>query len=104
MRSTLSCNLCRSPHPPVKEDVKRLVFTSGKVYYELAAKRAEMEAQQDIAIVRVEQVLAVLIAYQPQQLEVRPRVIAHAKPLSKDTGQAFGGVILLMPKLRLWRK
>lgn len=46
----------RSPHPPAKEDVKRLVFTSGKVYYELAAKRAEMGAQQDIAIVRVEQV------------------------------------------------
>jgi 2-oxoglutarate dehydrogenase complex dehydrogenase (E1) component-like enzyme len=40
----------------VKENVKRLVLTSGKVYYELAAKRAELGSQDDIAIVRVEQV------------------------------------------------
>ena len=36
--------------------MKRLVFTSGKVYYELAAKRAELGKQEEIAIVRVEQV------------------------------------------------
>ena len=48
----------------MKEGVKRLVITSGKVYYELAAKRAEMGAQQDIAIVRVEQVRAVVMTAQ----------------------------------------
>ncbi len=64
----LSRNMFRSPHPPVKEAVKRLVFTSGKVYYELAAKRAEMEAQQDIAIVRVEQVRPVVLAHQPRRV------------------------------------
>ena len=36
--------------------MKRLVFTSGKVYYELAAKRKELDAENDIAVVRVEQV------------------------------------------------
>lgn len=46
----------RSPHPPPAEEVKRLLLCSGKLYYELNAKRTELGSQGDIAIVRVEQV------------------------------------------------
>jgi len=37
-----------------KKEVKKLVFTSGKVYYELDAKRLELN-KQDTAIIRIEQ-------------------------------------------------
>ena len=47
---------CRSPSPPAAEGVKRLVLCSGKLYYELADKRSELGSEEDIAIVRVEQV------------------------------------------------
>lgn len=33
----------------------KVIFTSGKVYYDLATKRAELEKNDDIAIIRVEQ-------------------------------------------------
>ncbi|BDA47181.1 2-oxoglutarate dehydrogenase, mitochondrial [Coccomyxa sp. Obi] len=45
----------RSPHPPKEEGFKRLVFCSGKVYYELAAGREKAGTQNEVAIVRVEQ-------------------------------------------------
>lgn len=45
----------RSPAPPPRPDVRRLVFCSGKVYYELEAAREAADALGDIAIVRVEQ-------------------------------------------------
>jgi 2-oxoglutarate dehydrogenase E1 component len=37
------------------ENVKRLVFCSGKIYYELLAKKTELNAQ-DVAIVRIEEI------------------------------------------------
>lgn len=42
------------PTKPKAKDVKRIVFCSGKVYFDLAAQRDELE-QKDIALVRVEQ-------------------------------------------------
>lgn len=45
----------RSPNPPVDEAVKRLVMCTGKVYYEIAAERAKQGKQDDVAIVRLEQ-------------------------------------------------
>ena len=38
----------------IKKEVKTLVFTSGKIYYELDAKRTEIN-NKDIAIIRIEQ-------------------------------------------------
>lgn len=49
--------VCRSPHPPKEEGFKRVVMCSGKVYYELAKKRAELKKEKEIAIIRLEQVL-----------------------------------------------
>lgn len=45
----------RSPAPPERPDVRRLVFCSGKVYYELEAAREAAGLEDTIAIVRVEQ-------------------------------------------------
>ena len=45
----------RSPSPPPKPDVKRLVMCSGKLYYEIALERNKRGLQSDVAIVRVEQ-------------------------------------------------
>lgn len=45
----------RSPTPPPRPEVKRLVFCSGKVYYELEAAREEKGMHEEIAIARVEQ-------------------------------------------------
>ena len=47
---------CRSPHPPVEKGVKRLLMCSGKVFYELRAERAKQGKQNDIHIIRLEQV------------------------------------------------
>ena len=46
----------RSPHPPQEEGFKRVVMCSGKVYYELAKKRAEEKKEKEVAIIRLEQV------------------------------------------------
>ena len=43
-------------HPPPQRDVKRLVFCTGKVYYELDAEREAARAEGAVAIVRVEQI------------------------------------------------
>lgn len=45
----------RSPFPEPDERTKRVVFCSGKLYYELATERAKQDKQDDIAIVRIEQ-------------------------------------------------
>jgi 2-oxoglutarate dehydrogenase E1 component len=45
----------RSPNPPPRPDVKRLVLCSGKIYYELEAAREEAGQVGQIAICRVEQ-------------------------------------------------
>ncbi|KAL3160716.1 hypothetical protein ABBQ32_010627 [Trebouxia sp. C0010 RCD-2024] len=47
----------RSPHPPQEEGFKRVVMCSGKVYYELAKKRAEEKKEKEIAIIRLEQLV-----------------------------------------------
>jgi 2-oxoglutarate dehydrogenase E1 component len=41
--------------PAASERARRVLFCSGKVYYDLAARRAEVSGQRDVAIVRVEQ-------------------------------------------------
>ena len=46
----------RSPHPPKEEGFKRVVMCSGKVYYELAKKRADLKKEKEVAIIRLEQV------------------------------------------------
>ena len=40
---------------PVEDHVKRLVFCSGKVYYELDAEREALKAEDTIKICRIEQ-------------------------------------------------
>jgi len=45
----------RSPMPPVDSEKKRLVMCSGKLYYELASERKKRGLQNEVAIVRLEQ-------------------------------------------------
>lgn len=45
----------RSPAPPQRPEVRRIVFCSGKVYYELEAAREAAGLEDTIAVVRVEQ-------------------------------------------------
>lgn len=45
---------------PAGEDpaqVKRVIFCTGKVYYELAKERKQQQMEKDIAIIRLEQVV-----------------------------------------------
>uniref|UniRef100_A0A8C1RKR6 oxoglutarate dehydrogenase (succinyl-transferring) n=1 Tax=Cyprinus carpio TaxID=7962 RepID=A0A8C1RKR6_CYPCA len=42
-----------SNHP---EKVKRVIFCTGKVYYELAKERKQLKLEEDVAIVRLEQI------------------------------------------------
>ena len=44
----------------MEEAYKRVVMCSGKVYYELAKKRADMKMEKEVAIIRLEQVHAFL--------------------------------------------
>ncbi|KAK9832587.1 hypothetical protein WJX81_001617 [Elliptochloris bilobata] len=45
----------RSPNPPEDPSKKRLIFCTGKVYYELAAEREKQGKAGEIAVVRMEQ-------------------------------------------------
>ena len=45
----------RSPMPPQKPDIKRVVMCSGKLYYEIALERNKRGLQSDVAVVRLEQ-------------------------------------------------
>eukprot|EP01024_Parvocaulis_polyphysoides_P004027 TRINITY_DN11032_c0_g1_i2.p6 TRINITY_DN11032_c0_g1~~TRINITY_DN11032_c0_g1_i2.p6 ORF type:complete len:144 (-),score=11.25 TRINITY_DN11032_c0_g1_i2:276-707(-) len=45
----------RSPNPPLQEGVKRIIMCSGKVYYDLDQYRVRHNLDDQIAIVRVEQ-------------------------------------------------
>jgi len=45
------------------EHVKKLLFCTGKIYYELAKERAQKDRASDVAITRVEQVRSWLIFY-----------------------------------------
>lgn len=46
-----------SPASQNPAQVKRVIFCTGKVYYELAKERKRQELEKDIAIIRLEQVL-----------------------------------------------
>jgi 2-oxoglutarate dehydrogenase E1 component len=41
--------------PAAPERARRVLFCAGKVYYDLAARRAEVSLQRDVAIIRIEQ-------------------------------------------------
>ncbi len=41
--------------PVAAESARRVLMCSGKVYYDLAARRAEVSGQRDVAIIRIEQ-------------------------------------------------
>jgi 2-oxoglutarate dehydrogenase E1 component len=41
--------------PPLEPNAKRVVFCTGKVYYELDAEREAMQREDDVKIVRIEQ-------------------------------------------------
>ncbi|CAG9465847.1 unnamed protein product [Pedinophyceae sp. YPF-701] len=45
----------RAPHPPPMEGYKRLIFCSGKLYFELAEQRAKNGQEDEVAICRIEQ-------------------------------------------------
>ncbi|GMH36333.1 hypothetical protein BSKO_04201 [Bryopsis sp. KO-2023] len=45
----------RAPNPPAETNVKRVVFCSGKVFYELHAKREQLEKTEEVALIRIEQ-------------------------------------------------
>lgn len=40
------------------DQVKRVIFCTGKVYYELARERRQHKLERDIAIIRLEQVFS----------------------------------------------
>lgn len=46
-----------SPASQNPAQVKRVIFCTGKVYYELAKERKQQKLEKDIAIIRLEQVL-----------------------------------------------
>jgi 2-oxoglutarate dehydrogenase E1 component len=46
----------RAPRPPQEEGYRRIVFCTGKVFYELHAERERQGKQGEVALVRVEQV------------------------------------------------
>ncbi len=46
----------RAPRPPQEPEKKRVVMCSGKIFYELHAQREAQGKQEDIALVRIEQV------------------------------------------------
>ena len=45
----------RGPNPPAEPEFKRVIFCSGKVFFDLHARREELK-RDDIALVRIEQV------------------------------------------------
>ena len=46
----------RAPRPPQEPGYKRIVFCTGKVFYELHAERERQGKQDEVAVIRVEQV------------------------------------------------
>jgi len=49
-----------SPASENPEKVKRVIFCTGKVYYELAKERKQLQLEEDVAIVRLEQVAIIV--------------------------------------------
>lgn len=50
------------PASKIPGNVKRVIFCTGKVYYELAKKRKQLGLEDKIAIVRIEQVNCAIIS------------------------------------------
>lgn len=51
-----------SPASKTPQKVKRVIFCTGKVYYELAKERKRLQLEKDVAIVRLEQV-AIIVSW-----------------------------------------
>jgi 2-oxoglutarate dehydrogenase E1 component len=86
----------RSPSPPVRPEVQRLVLCSGKVYYEIAAERAKQELQDKVAIVRVEQLAPFPFDLVMRELRRYPNAdIMWAQEEPKN----MGGYLHVQPRL-----
>lgn len=48
--------------------MKRVIFCSGKVYYDLAKERKQRKLEREVAIIRLEQVLKSLVSYQSRAI------------------------------------
>ncbi|XP_055333582.1 LOW QUALITY PROTEIN: 2-oxoglutarate dehydrogenase complex component E1-like [Paramacrobiotus metropolitanus] len=69
------------------DSVKRLIFCSGKIYYELAKERTGKNLDNDIAIVRVEQICPFPYDLVRQQMELYPNaVITWVQEEHKNAG------------------
>lgn len=67
---------------PAAEDparVKRVIFCTGKVYYELARERKQGNLEQDVAIIRLEQVQR---SHHGESLTTSPCVVHSSHPPS----------------------
>ena len=54
------------------QGVKKLVFCSGKVYYELNKERHHKQLEKDVALVRIEQVTKLTFVVQNRQIFFQP--------------------------------
>lgn len=61
----------RAPNPPQEENIKRVVFCTGKVFYELHAARKQLGVD-NVALIRIEQVC------KPSLLHCFDEVLAHS--------------------------
>ena len=78
--------------------VERLLFCSGKLYYELVEERARQELEQRVAIVRLEQ----LYPWPEDQLRVILKRYAHAttRLWAQEESQNMGAWSFVEPRLR----
>lgn len=60
----------RGFRPPQEPEYKRIVFCSGKVFYELHAERENLKKENEVAIVRVEQVTSAAVWGFTRQLSI----------------------------------
>ncbi|MDO3636767.1 multifunctional oxoglutarate decarboxylase/oxoglutarate dehydrogenase thiamine pyrophosphate-binding subunit/dihydrolipoyllysine-residue succinyltransferase subunit [Mycolicibacterium arseniciresistens] len=82
-----------------RSKVKRVLLTSGKIYYELAARKAK-EKRDDIAIVRVEQLAPLPRRRLAETLDMYPNVEekfwVQEEPANQGAWPSFG---LILPEL-----
>ncbi len=76
--------------PASPDRVRRVLLCSGKVYYDLVAKRAEVGSQREVAIVRIEQ----LYPWPAEQLENGARAVPGGPRVGLGAGRVakHGGV------------
>ncbi len=55
--------------------VKRVIFCTGKVYYELAKERKRQKLEKDVAIIRLEQVFNLLFLNFPCTVDLNVRAL-----------------------------